>query len=105
MAKRSANPLSQSKLKESCSPLIVKTNLYSGNLCYKNVSIDSDGYIIWNGNDFRSVDKDTIVAVKVRGQIPRVPVRAGDWPQICWMHRHKDDDMNKWDIIAYKVIK
>jgi hypothetical protein len=39
------------------------------------------------------------------GKIPRDPVPAGMWPQICWMHRHKDDDMNKWDIVAYKVLK
>jgi hypothetical protein len=67
--------------------------------------LDSDGYTIWEGGDYRPVDKDTIVAVKVRGKIPRDPIRAGAWPQICWMHRHKDDDMNKWDIVAYKVLK
>ena len=76
-----------------------------GNLCSESVAIDSDGYIIWSGGDYRPIDKEAIVAVKVRSGIPRVPVRAGDWPQICWMHRHKDDDMNKWDIVAYKVVK
>ena len=68
-------------------------------------SVDADGYTIWKGGDYRPVDPDTIVYVKVRGNIPRDPVRAGAWPQICWMHRHKDDDMNKWDIVAYKVVK
>jgi hypothetical protein len=67
--------------------------------------VDADGYTIWNGGDYRPVDKETIVRVKVRGNIPRDPVRAGSWPQICWMHRHKDDEMNKWDIVAYKVVK
>jgi hypothetical protein len=76
-----------------------------GNLCSESVAIDTDGYTIWKGGDYRPVDKDTIVAVKVRGKIPRDPVRAGAWPQICWMHLHKDDDMNKWDIVAYKVVK
>lgn len=75
-----------------------------GNLCSESVAIDSDGYTIWNGGR-RPVDEDMIVAVKVRSGIPRVPVRAGEWPQICWMHRHKDDEMNKWDIVAYKVVK
>jgi hypothetical protein len=76
-----------------------------GNLCSESVAIDSDGYTIWGGGDYRPVDKDTIVRVKVRGNIPRDPVRAGAWPQICWMHRNKDDEMNKWDIVAYKVVK
>lgn len=75
-----------------------------GNLCSESVAIDSDGYTIWEGGDYRPVDKDAIVRVKVRGNIPRDPVRAGDWPQICWMHRAKDDEMNKWDIVAYKVL-
>lgn len=76
-----------------------------GNLCSESVAIDTDGYIVWEGGDYRPVDKDAIVAVKVRSGIPRSPVRAGEWPQICWMHRHEDDDMNKWDIVAYKVLK
>ena len=83
-----------------------------GNLCvetkptdFKSIHVDADGYTIWNGGDYRPVDKETIVRVKVRGNIPRDPVRAGSWPQICWMHRHKDDEMNKWDIVAYKVVK
>jgi hypothetical protein len=83
-----------------------------GNLCceidatdFKSIQVDADGYTIWNGGDFRPVDKETIVRVKVRGNIHRDPVRAGSWPQICWMHRHADDDMNKWDIVAYKVVK
>ena len=76
-----------------------------GNLSSESVAIDSDGYIVWEGGDYRPVDKDAIVAVKVRGKIPRAPIPAGMLPQICWMHRHKDDDMNKWDIVAYKVLK
>lgn len=76
-----------------------------GNLCSESVAIDADGYTIWEGGNYRPVDKDVAVAVKVRGKIPRDPVPAGMWPQICWMHRHKDDDMNKWDIVAYKVLK
>jgi hypothetical protein len=78
-----------------------------GNLCCEipAIRVDTDGYTVWEGGDYRPVDKDVIVAVKVRGKIPRDPVPAGMWPQICWMHRHKDDDMNKWDIVAYKVLK
>ena len=71
----------------------------------QRIRVDADGYTIWEGGDYRPVDKDTVVAVKVRGKIPRVPVPAGMWPQICWVHRHKDDEMNKWDIVAYKVLK
>jgi len=71
----------------------------------EDMNYDADGYTIWHGGNFRPVEKDVIVAVKVRCNIPRTPVRAGLWPQICWMHRHKDDDMNKWDIVAYKVVK
>ena len=66
--------------------------------------VDEDGYIIWNGGD-RPVDKDTIVAVKVRGKVPRSPIAARYWPQITWRHRELGDPMNVWDIIAYKVVK
>lgn len=38
---------------------------------------DADGMEIWTGGD-RPVDPNTIVAVRVQGNIPRVPVRAGD---------------------------
>ena len=75
-----------------------------GNLCSASATIDSDGYIVWYGGD-RPVDGDAIVAVKVRGDIPRSPIDAKYWPQICWQHRHHDDPMNKWDIVAYKVVK
>jgi hypothetical protein len=78
-----------------------------GNLCNEipSIRVDADGYTVWGGGNFRPVDKDAIVAVKVRGKIPRDPLPAGWWPQICWTHRDKDDDMNKWDIVAYKVLK
>lgn len=71
----------------------------------RSIRVDADGYTVWEGGNYRPVDKDVVVAVKVRGKIPRGPVPAGMWPQICWMHRHKDDEMNKWDIVAYKVLK
>lgn len=70
-----------------------------------NPTVDKDGYTIWNGGAKRPVPDDTIIAVKVRGEIPRGPVDAQYWPQICWMHHDKDDPMNKWDIIAYKVVE
>ena len=70
-----------------------------------STKLDEDGYTIWKGDAFRPMHVDTIVRIKVRGNIPRDPVRAGAWPQICWMHRHKDDDMSRWDIIAYKEVK
>ncbi len=76
-----------------------------GNLCSESVAIDSDGFIIWNGGADRPVSGDTIVAVKVRSGIPRAPIDAVSWPQICWRHRDKDDPKNGWDILAYKVIK
>jgi hypothetical protein len=78
-----------------------------GNLCCEipAIRVDADGYTIWAGGNYRPIDKDVVVAVKVRGKIPRDPVPAGMWPQICWMHRHADDEMNIWDIIAYKVLK
>ncbi len=64
---------------------------------------DRHGMLIWTGGD-RPVDPDTIVAVRVQSDIPRVPVRAGDWPQICWRHRSMDDPKSIWNIIAYKVV-
>lgn len=76
-----------------------------GNLCSESVALDKDGYIIWNGGAPRPVSDDTIVAVKVRSGIPRSPIDALYWPQICWTHRGKDDPMNAWDIVAYKVVK
>ena len=76
-----------------------------GNLCSESVAIDSDGFIIWNGNADRPVSDDTIIAVKVRSGIPRAPIDAAYWPQICWRHRSKDDPKNGWDIIAYKVVE
>lgn len=75
-----------------------------GNLCSESVAIDADGYTIWNGGD-RPVDGDLLVAVKVRGKIPRSPIEAKYWPQITWRHRASDDPMNVWDIVAYKVLK
>lgn len=69
----------------------------------KTKKIDNDGFISWTGGN-RPVDGETVVAVKVRGGIPRVPVKAKEWPQITWRWRKDDDPMNKWDIIAYKVV-
>lgn len=69
----------------------------------KTKKIDEDGFISWSGGN-RPVDGETVVAVKVRGGIPRVPVKAKEWPQITWRWRKDDDPMNKWDIIAYKVV-
>ena len=75
----------------------------SGNLCSESVVIDSDGFIIWEGGD-RPVDGETVVAVKVRGKIPRSHIKAKYWPQITWRWRELGDPMNKWDIVAYKVV-
>lgn len=66
------------------------------------LNTDAEGFIVWEGGD-RPVDLDVVVAVKVAGGIPRVPVRAGDWPQICWRHRPATDAKSVWNIIAYKV--
>lgn len=76
-----------------------------GNLCSESVAVDRDGFIVWEGGADRPVSDSTIVHVKVRSGIPRVPVEALQWPQITWRHRKADDPMNKWDIVAYKVIK
>jgi hypothetical protein len=65
---------------------------------------DIHGMEIWTGGD-RPVHPDTIVAVRVQGGVPRVPVRAGDWPQICWQHRPMEDPKSIWNIIAYRVIE
>ena len=65
-------------------------------------TLDANGMILWTGGP-RPVDPDTIVAVRVQGNIPRIPVRAGDWPQVCWMHRPMCDPKSKWNIIAYMV--
>jgi hypothetical protein len=65
---------------------------------------DEEGFTIWTGGD-RPVDGDVIVAVKVRGAIPRSPIEAKAWPQITWRWRNTDDPMNIWDIVAYKVLK
>lgn len=77
----------------------------AGNLCCEIPAADSDGYTIWNGGAKRPVSDDTIVAVKVRSGIPRSPIEAKYWSQICWLHREVGDPMNRWDIVAYKVIK
>lgn len=66
-------------------------------------TIDIDGFIIWTGGD-RPVDKDSLVAVKIQGGMPRVPVKASEWPQICWQHRTSDDPKSIYNIIAYKVL-
>lgn len=66
---------------------------------------DAEGFTPWFGGAKRPVSDDTIVVVKVRSGIPRSPIDAAYWPQICWTHREVDDPMNKWDIVAYKVIK
>lgn len=65
--------------------------------------LDEDGFIIWTGGE-RPVPPEAIVAVKVQGKIPRVPVAAKEWPPICWRHRPRDDEKSKWNIIAYKVV-
>ena len=75
-----------------------------GNLCSESVAIDSDGFIVWEGGD-RPVDGETVVAVKVRGKIPRSPIAAKYSPQITWRWRELGDPMNVWDIVAYKVVK
>lgn len=68
-----------------------------------NTVYEEDGFITWTGGD-RPVNGDVVVAVKVRGQIPRVPVEAKYWPQITWRWRNENDPMNVWDIVAYKVV-
>lgn len=69
----------------------------------EDMNYDEDGYTIWNGGD-RPVDGDLVIAVKVRRKISRSPIEAKQWPQITWRHREADDPMNKWDIVAYKVV-
>ena len=76
-----------------------------GNLCSESVAIDQDGFTVWEGGANRPVPDTTIVHVKVRSGIPRGPIDASYWPQICWQWRESDDPMNKWDIVAYKVVK
>jgi hypothetical protein len=63
-----------------------------------------DGFIEWTPGD-RPVSADTIVTVKVQGNIPRAPVKAGEWPQICWRHRPLHDPKSIWNIVAYRVEK
>jgi len=71
----------------------------------KQPEVDSNGYTIWHGGDYRPVPDDTIIAVKLRGGMKQKHRDAKYWYQIHWMHRHKDHEMNKWDIVAYKVVK
>lgn len=71
----------------------------------KDLDVDNDGYTVWHGGDYRPIPDDTIIAVKLRGGMKQIPRDAKYWYQIQWMHRHKDDDMNKWDVVAYKVVK
>ena len=66
---------------------------------------DEDGFIVWHGGSKRPVSDSTIVKVKIRSGIPRDPIDACYWPQICWTWREADDPMNKWDIVAYKVVR
>jgi len=86
-------------LRKPCKQNTSEVKLNAGR---ESVALDKDGYTIWNGNADRPVSKDTIVFVKVRSGVPRDPVSAGAWPQICWRHREKED---QWDIVAYKVLK
>jgi hypothetical protein len=76
-----------------------------GNLCSESVAIDSDGYTVWEGGAMRPVSDDTLIHVKLRGGMEQDIRDAKYWYQIQWMHRPEDDDMNKWDIVAYKVEK
>ncbi|GEM_PF-1353987 len=62
-----------------------------------------DGMIPWTGGD-RPVAPDAIVAVEVQSGIPRAPVRAKQWPQVCWRHRPPDDPKSGWNIIAFRVV-
>lgn len=64
---------------------------------------DQTAYILWEGGD-RPVDPDAIVDVKIASGVPRVPVRAGEWPQICWRHRPVADPKSGWNIVAYRVV-
>jgi hypothetical protein len=92
-------------LRKPCNSPVLETNPGPGNLCCESVSVDSDGYIIWNGGADRPIPDDAIVQVKIRSGLYRSPIDALYWPQICWRHRSKDDPKNCWDIIAYKVIE
>ena len=83
----------------------LESNPGLGNLCSESVAIDTDGYIKWNGGNFRPIPDDIIIEVKLRGGMKQDIRDAKYWYQIQWMHRHTDDDMNKWDIVAYKVVK
>ncbi len=66
---------------------------------------DAEGFTPWFGGAKRPVSDDTIIEVKVRGGVKQDIHDAKYWYQIQWMHREVDDPMNKWDIVAYKVIK
>jgi hypothetical protein len=67
--------------------------------------VDSDGYTIWNGGKFCPVHKDTLILIKLRnGQVSNRARCANEWSSIRWFHRNKNDEMNKWDIVAYKIL-
>ena len=83
-----------------------------GNLCSETepteilpIHRDSDGYIIWKGNADRPVSDDTLIQVKLRDGTIREIRDAGFWYQCHWQHFKGSEDMKKWDIVAYKVVK
>lgn len=87
-------------------PFTTKNNTHD-EIQSKYVSNDTSNthqYIIWDGGKERPVKNGTTIMVKLRGGMVYPSALAEHWPQICWKHRPKDDEMNKWDIVAYKVI-
>jgi len=81
--------------------LLTIGNLFTGDT---TMTKDIHGMTLWTGGD-RPVDVDVIVAVRIQGDLPRIPVRAGDWPQVCWRHRTMDDPKSIYNIIAYKLVE
>jgi len=86
---------------------IVHRDEFMKRLNERNMVVDSEGWIQWNGGEM-PVDKGTLIDVKYRCGIVNLHVRAGELPgcgSITYRHAidFKHDDNPDDDIIAYRL--
>ena len=71
---------------------------------YRLAGTDEDGWVEWTGGP-RPVAKHVIIDVECANGLPRDPVAAGLWPDICWHWRPKTNPKSEWNIVKYRVVK